>query len=175
MYPGLVPFFHEAEERVADPGWLCHCMGRIRRFPPTKDRGMLAEFGRVGKNFPIQGMVASAVNRAVAYLTDYKLSTNQPDLFRILLQIHDALLLEARYEDVPLVAQKILPWAMRQMIPIYPTTLSGMPTGAGPYRLGIDVGVSHHWGQYLTEEEAHSYGLREKTWAGDGVVVAYYK
>ena len=44
-----------------------------------------------------------------------------------LLQIHDALLLEVPYANVEFVTQQVLPWAMRKMVPIYPTRLNGRP------------------------------------------------
>ncbi len=173
MYPGLVPFFEEAKERAIKHHWLCHCFGRFRRFPSTNDFKLEGEFERQAMNFPIQGMIASAVDRAIAYLYDYKRNCGNPDLFRILLQIHDALLLEVPYEHVEFVAKHVLPWAMRKMVPIYPTSLDGRPTGKGPYYLGIDVGVSEHWGEKLKEERAQALGFKEKQWAGDGVVVTF--
>ena len=49
-------------------GGSCHCFGRFRRFPQASDYRLEGEFGRQAMNFPIQGMIASAVSRAIAYL-----------------------------------------------------------------------------------------------------------
>jgi len=187
MYPGLIPFFDECKNRSQgivvrsdgsigrDPSqrWLCHCFGRFRRFPYVDDFALQGEFERQAMNFPIQGMIASAVSRAIAYLKDYKRQVGDPDLFRILLQIHDAILLEVPYENVEFVAQEVLPWAMCKMVPIYPSTLGGKPTGAGPYHLGIEADVMEHWGEKLSVEVAKERGMPTGTWAGDGVVVNF--
>lgn len=173
MYPGLKPFFDECTSRVAEDRWLCHCFGRFRRFPQAYDQKTLAEFQRQAMNFPIQGMIASAVSRAMAYLYDFK--KDQPDMFRILLQIHDAILIEAPYRHVEYVAEKVLPWAMRDMISIYPTRLDGTPTGAGPFKLGFEAEVMRHWGEKLKVESAEKYHLNpeKKKFSKEGVVVKY--
>lgn len=175
MYPGLIPFFDECKKRATEDKWLCHCFGRFRRFPYAADYKLEGEFERQAMNFPIQGMIASAVSRAIAYLKDYKDQGDDPNLFRILLQIHDALLVEVPYEHVEFVAQEVLPWAMREMVPIYPSRLDGTPTGDGPYFLGIEADAMRHWGEKLTEEEGLACGLAQKSWHGDGIAVGYWK
>lgn len=175
MYPGLVPFFTECRERSKNQRWLCHSFGRFRRFPFTSDFKLEGDFERQAMNFPIQGMVASIVNRAIAYLRDGRERLGDPSLFRMLLQIHDALLLEVPYRHVEYVTQKLMPWAMRDMVPIWPTRLNGRPTGKGPYRLGVEIECCEHWGEKLTAADAPRIGLSQPVWAGDGVVVKYYQ
>lgn len=174
MYPGLVPFFDEAKQRSAKARWICHCFGRFRRFPFTNDKTLRAEFERQAMNFPIQGMIASAVDRAIAYLWDYKRNCGNPKLFRILLQIHDAILLEVPYEHVEFVAEQVLPWAMRDQVAIYPTRLDGRPTDVGPYRLGIDAEVMLHWGEKLKADQAAEIGLTKSKYSRPGVKVSYF-
>lgn len=175
MYPGLVPFFNECKARATNERWLCHCFGRFRRFPNTDDYKLEGEFERQAMNFPIQGMIASAVSRAIAYLHDYKRQCGDPNLFRILLQIHDAILVEAPYENVQFVAEHVMPWAMREMVSIHPTKLDGVPTGDGPYKLGFEAEVMEHWGEHIQPEKLSLYGLdpQRKSYARDGVVVKY--
>jgi hypothetical protein len=174
MYPDLSPFFAEACERASKQRWLQHCFGRFRRFPATQDHSLVAEFERQAQNFPIQGMIASAVDRAIAYLWDYKRTCGDPHLFRILLQIHDAILLEVPYKNLEFVAQEVMPWAMVHQIPIFPTRLDGHPTGRGPYHLGIDVEVCENWGEKLKAARAAECGLTHPTWTGPGVNVHYF-
>ena len=189
MYTGLKPFFAECQARaVRDEispahmgaetyeGWLCNCFGRYRRFPEvsSNDRGMRGEFGRQAMNFPIQSMIASVVSRAMGHLYDARSQAGDPDLFRIFLQIHDAILLEVPYANVKYVCEEVLPFAMRECVPIYPSDLEGnsFPTG-DPYYLGIETEVMEDWGEPLSKERAQSLGLPTGVHVGDGNVVNY--
>lgn len=173
LYPGLVDFFNEAKKRAVEQRWLCHCYGRYRRFPTALDDKAKGEFERQAMNFPIQGMIASVVSRAIAYLHDYRERCGNPRLFRILLQIHDAILLEIPCEYVDFVTQNVLPWAMRQMVEIHPTHLDGKPMGAGPYYLGAEAKVFRNWGELLPWSEIQKLGIKQRKWARDGMVVKY--
>ena len=188
MYPLLKPFFKECQERATgqfiDPltkqkvkeRYLCNCYGRFRRFPDANDdKSLSAEFERQAMNFPIQSMIASAVSRALAYIYDYKAIQLKKgkDMFRILLQIHDAILLEVPYEHVKHVCEHVLPTYMRKAVPIYPSDLEGLPTGDGPYYLGIESEVMDHWGEVLTFEQAIEHGLPTGRGGVEGCVVRY--
>lgn len=163
MYPGLVPFFAEAKSRAIEYRWLCHCFGSFRRFIGTSDFKLEGEFERQAMNFPIQGMIASAVNRGLARLHHMIYKYGLQDDVRMLLQIHDAGLLEVRYEMIGYVVKKLIPYAMRDCVPIYPTTLDGVPTGAGPFHLGLDITVEKAWGgERLSREECRRYGIPKK-------------
>lgn len=189
MYPRLVPFFKECKERARgnyiDPftekrvehNVICNCYGRFRRFPSSgNDNSLGAEFERQAMNFPIQSMIASAVSRAIAYLHNYKQKHYRKtgdELFKILLQIHDAILFEVPYEHVEFVCEEVLPTYMRDSVPIWPTGLDGMPTGDGPYTLGIEAEVMHHWGEALSFDEASSIGIPTGIGGQDGCIVNY--
>lgn len=188
MYPSLIPFFNECQQRAVgsfvDPEsrmlvkerFLCNCFGRFRRFPPSNnDQALAAEFQRQAMNYPIQSMIASAVSRALAYLYDYKAKelAKGKDLFKVLLQIHDAILLEVPYEHVLHVCEYALPTFMRKSVPLYPTKLDGIPTGDGPYYLGIEAEVMQYWGEGLTTEEAKKLNLPTGRGGADGCVVNY--
>ena len=190
MYPRLSPFFNECKQRATgdyiDPltgttvagRYLCNCYGRFRRFPDANfDRGLAGEFERQAMNYPIQSMIASAVSRALAYIHDYKEKQLKQgrDLFKVLLQIHDAVLLEVPYEHVKHVCEYVLPTFMRDAVPIYPSSLDGLPTGAGPYYLGIEMEVVKHWGELLTATEARELGLPVGVGGVESCVVNYSK
>lgn len=160
LYPGLVPMFDEARRRSREERWLCSNFGRFRRFPETNDRGTAAEFERVAMNFGIQSPVASAMDRGLAMLADYRDNVlGRPDLFRMCLQIHDAVMLFAPIPYVEYVADQVIPYCLGPLVPIYPSTLDGRPTGRGPYYLGSDVEVFKHWGEKFSYEEALQIGL----------------
>lgn len=161
MYPELEPFFDEAKSRATKERWLCHGFGRFRRFPKTSDYKLEGEFERQAMNFPIQGMIASCVDRGIAYLCSEIERTGMQDNIRPLLTIHDAVLIEARYDYVE-YAQQLIKWAFVDMVEIWPTDLSGKPRGDGPYRLGLDFEVSKHWSEKWSYEEAIEVGLDPK-------------
>jgi hypothetical protein len=170
MYPGLIPLFKECCDRALKEGWLCHCFGRFRRFPKTNDFKLQGEFERQAKNFPIQGMIASAVDRAVAEIYGYRDEIGIPDMYRMVLQVHDAVILQVPYKHVERVVDEVMPVCMRKRVPIYPTSLDGVPTGAGPYRLGIDTEVMTHWGEHITREQALEWDVPLTT--KKGVIIA---
>jgi DNA polymerase I-like protein with 3'-5' exonuclease and polymerase domains len=161
MYPELVPFFEEAKTRALREKWLCHSHGRFRRFPSARDFKLEGEFERQAMNFPIQGMIASCVDRGLAYLVDAIERRGLGNDIRLLLQIHDAGLVEVRYDLVP-YAIKLIEWAMVEMVEIWPTDLAGIPRGDGPYRLGLEFEVSKHWGEKFAYDEAVRVGLDPK-------------
>lgn len=152
MYPELVPLFAECRERALNERWLCHCFGRFRRFPPVNDFKLEGEFERQAMNYPIQGMIASLVDRWAATLHAAKrklLPEYGEEIFQWQLQIHDALVVRCKPQYVEYVADTLIPWAVRQ-VPIYPTRLDGSPvTGRGPYHLGVETEVFDHWGERL--------------------------
>lgn len=161
MYPELMPFFAEAKSRAVNEKWLCNSFGRLRRFPTASDYKLEGEFERQAMNYPIQSDIASCVDRGIAYLVDKIEELGLENEIRILLQIHDAILLEAKYEYVEFV-QQLIQWAFVDMVEIWPTDLSGEPRGDGPYHLGLDFEVSKHWGEKFEYEEAVEVGLDPK-------------
>jgi uracil-DNA glycosylase family 4 len=188
MYPHLRPFFLECQARATgqyrDPRtdemvtarYLCNCYGRFRRFPDSSnDEALAAEFSRQAMNFPIQSMIASAMSRALAYIYDYKAKqlAKGREVFRILLQIHDAILLEVPDRYVKHVCEHVLPVYMRKAVPIYPTDLDGIPTGRGPFYLGIEAEVMDHWGEVLSFDQATARGLPTGHGGAEGCVVNY--
>jgi len=179
MYSGLQPFFNECRARACTqdgsydelgkvqraPRWMCGPYGRFRRFPATNDRKVKGDLERQAQNFPIQGMIADAVSIAIANLYDYRENawadgwTKEDIDYRIVLQIHDAIILEVPYIHVPRVIDEVLPACMRETVPIYPCSLDGVPRDEGPYYLGIDTEVATHWGVHMMPDECESIGL----------------
>ena len=176
MYPGLVPFFAECRARAVtprgsrklSPRWMCNAFGRFRRFPETKDRMIAGDLERQAMNFPMQSLVADAVSVGIANLYDFRENAyedgwTRDDLdYHICLQVHDAIISLVRDQHVNYYVEEVLPMCMVDMVPIYPTTLDGMPNGTGPYHLGIDVEIDTHWGVHITEEEAIARGIDPK-------------
>lgn len=166
MYPRLQSFFDEAMER-ARAGTMQSCFGRRRRFGRSEFVAdhVLGEFERQAKNFPIQGGVSSLVTRGLVQLQYQRDEVLQrPDLFRMLLQIHDAGLIEAPYEYVDYLTKPggLIEHAMVHSVPVFPTTLTGTPLGTGPYYCSLDIEVEPRWGEKYTLEECKLYGIPER-------------
>ena len=136
-----------------------------------------SEFSRQAMNFPIQSMIASAVSRAIGYMHGYKRKklAEGVNLFNIVLQIHDAILLEVPNEHVQHVCEHVFPKYMRKAVPIYPSDLEGVKTGSGPYYLGAEVEVMNHWGETLSAAEAEARGIPVGTVGAEGCVIHYSK
>lgn len=160
MYPGLQDFFEECQARAKKPRWLCGPFGRFRRFEVGFDEKTQGDMARQAMNFPIQGMIADAVSRAIDNLYEYRREVG--DIYRIVMQVHDAILLEVPDQYVQKVLDDVLPHCMRQAVAIYPTKLDGMPTGAGPYHLGIDTEVCEFWGETMLPDRCQAHGLSPK-------------
>jgi DNA polymerase I-like protein with 3'-5' exonuclease and polymerase domains len=162
LYPGLRSFFEACRSRVEEPRWLCGAFGRYRRFPMTKEWGVLGSMERQAMNFPIQGMIADAVSRAVDHLYHYRTKVGEPDLYRIALQIHDAVVLEVPVENLDRVYDEVLPTCMSEKVPVYPCQIDGTRVPGGPYRLGLDQEVFTRWGQKITKAECRELGINPK-------------
>lgn len=161
MYPNLELFFQDCQNRAVEERNLCSAFGRWRRFAQSFDDRTAGEFGRQAMNFPIQSMIASALNRGLGWFR-YGLRENGWDDVKIILAIHDAVLVECPPSRVPGLCDKetgLIKWAMCDQVPIYPTSLDGMPNGKGPYHLGVSVEVSENWSEPVSLERGRIIGL----------------
>ena len=83
-------------------------------------------------------------------------------------------MLQVPYENVQFVAEELLPFAMRECVPIFPTTLDGRALDSSkPHYLGIEADVMKHWGEHLSEEEAKAMGLPTGKFSIEGTTVNY--
>jgi uracil-DNA glycosylase family 4 len=161
-YPRVWDFFEEAKARSQDPRWLCNAYGRHRRFQASSDRSVIGDQQRQAMNFPIQSGVADAVSIALYNLLELrdKFTPDQLD-FRIMLQIHDAIILLVPIKFAGLVYHDVLPLCMEQLVDFWPASLDGtrMTNIAKPYHFGSDVEVFQNWGEKMTPERAALIGL----------------
>lgn len=99
-------------------------------------------------------MIADSVSLAVANLYEYrenayKNGESRETLdYNLCLQAHDAIMAIVKYEHVARYIDEVLPTCLKTGVPIYPCSLDGMPTGAGPFYLGFDYDVFFNW--YIT-------------------------
>jgi DNA polymerase I-like protein with 3'-5' exonuclease and polymerase domains len=88
--------------------------------------------------------VADVVNQAVYHIGRLR---DQWELkSKLVLQIHDAIILEVPEQEVKVVYEKLLPQAMVKSVPIWSTDLDGNVQNEVPHFLGIDRTVCREWG-----------------------------
>jgi uracil-DNA glycosylase family 4 len=171
QYPLTRPFLDSCEERTQNPRWLAGSYGRYRRFSATRNRSVESDQRRQGKNFPIQNAVADAVWQAIYNFQDAR---KRPDCvpFRLLMQIHDALLFEVEVGHLSrfikddfdangvIVRPSILRECMVDRVPVWPRSLDNRPMAvAAPYHFGIDLKVQLNWGESISDKEAEDAGI----------------
>jgi len=158
LYPGIPALQEALRARVANPGWLRNCFGRYRRFISTSDRAAMGELERQALNFPFQSMVADAVSTALYWLHNHP---RKEELgYKIVLQIHDAIVLEVPCRSLDVVHNEILPECMVDKVSFQACDLDGAPYADSPiYRFGLDQDVFTRWGLKLTEEECERLGI----------------
>jgi uracil-DNA glycosylase family 4 len=143
MYPVLAAYFAEARVRVGR-GWLRNSKGGTRRFRKVGDRSLRAVQERSAQNWTCQGGVADHINDALGLLWSAKRSLGLRS--RIVLAVHDSIVMECPPDEVTYVHDELLPWAMGSGLPFVPSDLSGNLVNRGPYYFGVSCKVGRHWG-----------------------------
>lgn len=160
MYPGLPKFFEAARARGSRERWGKNCWGQVRHMAPATDAKQRGEREREMGNFYVQSLVAWAVSQACVAFMDVRrqLSPERLD-FKFLLQIHDALLFLVRVEHVGLFMERVVPFCMRDCVPIWRCDLEGRRTGEGPYYLSPEVSCYRNWGETPLPDVFLPYGV----------------
>lgn len=156
-YPVASAFLAECRERSRSPGWLCGAYGRYRRFFTTDDAKIIGEQERQACNFPIQNGVADYISEVIWQLMDYRAAHGSK--FRLVMQIHDALLFEVSEEHLPELVNTIIPECMTRRVPFRPCHLDGTPQDVAPYYFGVDVEVYRNWGVKVKKDELAKFGV----------------
>ncbi|MFN2426310.1 MAG: DNA polymerase I [Candidatus Binatia bacterium] len=128
-FPRVQGFYSSMLEHARDKGYVATLMGRRRYLPDiTSDHGgrrQLAE--RVATNTPIQGSAADIIKTA---MVDLDAALRECELAsRLVLQIHDELLLEApvpEVEEVSRLVVRIMEGAVRLLVPVVVDVGSGV-------------------------------------------------
>ncbi len=106
-FSGVKEYMEKNLERAKEAGYVETAFGRRRYLPELKSsNGMLRAFGeRVARNAPIQGTAADIIKTAMVRVYE-RLKEEKLDA-RLILQIHDELIVEASEADAPRAAQII--------------------------------------------------------------------
>ena len=117
-YPGVKHFMDAAVEDGQQNGYALTLMGRRRYLPElTASNAMVREFGkRAAMNTPVQGTAADIIKLAMVRVDEALRRENLQS--RLILQVHDELLLECPPEEVE-TAARILQEAMEGVIELH--------------------------------------------------------
>ena len=113
-YPGVKKFMDEAVKKGYDQGYAVTMMGRRRQLPELKSSNAnVRNFGeRAAMNTPVQGTAADIIKLAMVRVHD---ALKKEGLkARLILQVHDELLIETPQEEAETVA-RILQECMEQV------------------------------------------------------------
>lgn len=171
-YPEVENYVRMCKTSVSFPRWLDNPFGRRRHFSWRADRVTIAEQEREAVNYPIQSTVAELLNKAVRSL--WLAHAIYPDLqYKIVLAVHDAIILDVPGGEVPFVVDRLIPYCMSKdcVVPpwlpeVYRIAL-GLPMMNRPYytsstssfSLDTDVDISVRWGEEPSGEELTSRGV----------------
>lgn len=134
-YPAAWGYMQQCASNVEEHGFVENPWGRRRIFPRSADKRSLAAMKREAQNFPIQSTVADTCLIALRMLMDYR---QQHGLhYRIVNQVHDAIILEVPINEVEQAKQACL----ATMGNIY------IPVPHQPLRLDIDMEVMTRWSE----------------------------
>lgn len=132
-YPGVRAFMDKVVAEVHETGYVTTMFGRRRELPAIKSRNfnqrMLAE--RMAMNTPIQGTAADVIK--LAMIAAYRKLREAGVKSRILLQVHDELVLEVKESEIETV-QAILHEAMEHVV-----------------SLSVPLSIDVHWGRNWAE------------------------
>jgi DNA polymerase-1 len=104
-YGGIERYLKETVETAKKEGYVSTMLGRKRFIPElTSGKGMLKKFGeRVAMNSPIQGSAADIIKIAMVRVDS---ALKEADLdARLILQVHDELIVEAAEADAAAAAE----------------------------------------------------------------------
>ena len=106
-YPGVATYMAKVIEKAKADGFVTTAFGRRRYLPElSSSNGMLRAFGeRVARNAPIQGTAADIIK--IAMIKVYERLQKELPTAKLILQVHDELIVECKKEDCAL-ASKIL-------------------------------------------------------------------
>ena len=127
-YPGVKRFMEEAVKAGYENGYAATLMGRRRQLPELKmSNANMRNFGeRAAMNTPVQGTAADIIKLAMVRVHDAL--KNEGLQARLILQVHDELLIEAPKEEEARVA-RILRQCMEQVYQLHVPLVADVKTG----------------------------------------------
>ena len=158
MYPGIPVLQQSLKNRARNECWVRNCFGRLRRVATTDDTLAMGDVERQLLNYPMQSGVADAISTSLYHLYN---DPRKFDLgYKIVLQIHDAVVLEVPTRSLDVVYNEVMPQAMVDKVSFQSCDLDGKPYPDSPhYHFGIDIDVYTRWGVSLTSDDCDQLGI----------------
>lgn len=130
-YPRVQEFMKKSVEAAKKSGEVTLASGRVRRIPElnSPNRALRAFGERAAMNMPMQGTAADLIK--IAMIDVWREFKNQNLKSRLILQVHDELIVEAKDEEVQQVVQ-ILKTKMENAMKL------NVP-------LKVDIGIGDNW------------------------------
>ncbi|WP_010260327.1 DNA polymerase I [Treponema primitia] len=131
-YAGIRSFIDELIRKTEETGYASTILGRRRYIPAINSRNKTEKAGaeRVAVNTPIQGSAADIVKTAMLNLD--KRLTKEKSTAKLLLQVHDELILECPKADAPEAAalvKEVMEKAVKLRIPLRVSVETGKRWG----------------------------------------------
>ena len=137
-YPGVKRYMDETRARARDTGWVETVFGRRLYLPDIRSRNRaLQQYAeRSAINAPMQGTAADIIKLAMIAVDDW-CRREAPDQARLIMQVHDELVLEVRQDAAGAAADAVR------------ARMAGAGSGELKVPLRIEVGSGANW------DEAH--------------------
>ena len=130
-YPGIHRFMEDMKRLGAERGYAETMFGRRRPLPELREKGPRKAFGeRVAMNMPVQGTAADIIKLAMVRVSR-RLKEELPEA-RLILQVHDELLIEAPAAQADQAAE-ILRDTMEHVAELSVPLLTEVKTGKSWY------------------------------------------
>ena len=130
-YPGIHAFMDRMKLQGSERGYAETLFGRRRPLPELREKGARRSFGeRVAMNMPVQGTAADIIKLAMVQVSQ-RLRQELPEC-RLILQVHDELLIEAPADQADHAAA-LLRETMENVISLKVPLLAEVKTGKSWY------------------------------------------
>lgn len=136
-YPGVADYMQRTKEQAAAQGYVETLFGRRLYLPDIHSKNGNARAGaeRAAINAPMQGTASDLIKRAMIAVRNWLISDGLQS--KLVMQVHDELVLEVAESELDLVKQKL------------PEIMAGVAEGQLDVPLVAEVGAGENW------EEAH--------------------
>ena len=133
-YPGVLRYMDDIRRKAHDDGYVETLFGRRLYLPEinARNKQMQQAAERTAINAPMQGTAADIIKRAMVTVEDWLLQEHA-DSARMVMQVHDELILEVREAAVDAIRDGLV------------SRMSGAATLAVP--LLVEAGVGDNWDQ----------------------------
>jgi DNA polymerase-1 len=131
-YAGIRGFIDELIRKTEETGYVSTILGRRRYIPAINSRNKTEKAGaeRIAVNTPIQGSAADIVKTAMLNLDKRLVKEKSPA--KLLLQVHDELILECPKTDAPAASKlvkEVMETAVKLRIPLRVSVETGKRWG----------------------------------------------